>query len=130
MLVKFKNSEPVDHLPDAHRITRARARALARMVTDPQRRELIPLHLLPAACTLNALAMKGMGAELIAKRTGGSRWKAQGLSLKAGLITSRRMTPNAHGCPVHANRLPLVRHLHPYAGHAVRAPQRSTRRCW
>jgi hypothetical protein len=70
LLIQFKPSSPVDHFPDAQRLTPARARALARMMTEPKRRDRIPLHLLPAACTLNALAMAGMDAGRIAQRTG------------------------------------------------------------
>jgi hypothetical protein len=48
------------------------------MTYNPQRRGDIPLHLLLACTSLNALAAKGMDAELIAMRTG-SRCRARRL---------------------------------------------------
>lgn len=78
MLVQFSKLDPVDHFPEAYCLTPVRATALARMVTDPQRRGRIPLHLLPAAVTLNALASKCMDAALVAKRTGISVGAATG----------------------------------------------------
>lgn len=69
MLVQFKNSEPVDCFPDTHRLTPARARALARIMAEPKRCERMPMHPLPAAHT-QVLAMAGMDAGIMAMRTG------------------------------------------------------------
>lgn len=72
MVLDFPRTDraPVDYFPDAERLTPPRARALGRMAAQPQSQGDIPLHLLPACTTLNALAMKGMDAELMAMRTG------------------------------------------------------------
>lgn len=78
MLVQFSNLDPVDRFPEAHRLTPVRAAALARMVAVPERRARIPLHLLPAAATLNALAKEGMEPALVALRTGISVGAATG----------------------------------------------------
>jgi hypothetical protein len=40
------------------------------MAASPERQGLIPLPLLPASATLNALAMKGVDAGRIGQRTG------------------------------------------------------------
>lgn len=70
MVLQFLKGTPIDHSPDVHQLTPIRALALGRMTVQPQRRARIPLHLLPTCTTLNALAKKGMGAEIIAMRTG------------------------------------------------------------
>lgn len=57
-------------LVEAQRLKPPRARALGRMAASLERQGLIPLPLLPASATLNALAMKGMQAGRMAQRTG------------------------------------------------------------